>query len=340
MPGQLTSLTGTQKAACLLLAIGKDKAAKVMSTMTEAEVEEVAAEIVRMGTVPRALANTVVTEFYTAVHGAGNGPRGGADTARELLVGTVGKARANSILERVNSTPGSMPFAFLRNADGRQLYNFLVDEHPQTIALVVAHLRTDQAAAILAGLPEDMLAQVAHRIAKMDSTAPEYIHAVAEVLQRRTSSALAPSQQQATEVGGIEPLVEMINRADSATEKLILEGLTGIDEELAEEIRGQMFVFEDLLNLEDRAIQLILRSVESGVLAKALKGASEAVNNKILKNVSSRARESIVEEIELMGRMRMSEVEEARAVVVGFVRELEAKGEIVLRGGEEDEYVG
>lgn len=339
MSGQLVSLTGTQKAAALLLQLGKEPAAKVMSAMNEAEVEAVAAEIVRMGNMPKQLASSVLTEFYTAIHGGGGGPRGGTEAARDLLVGTVGKARANSILERVATAPGSMPFAFLRDADGRQLQNFLVDEHPQTIALVVAHLRTDQASAVLSGLEPDLQADVAHRIATMEGASNEFIHRVAEGLQRRTSSALTPAAQTSTEVGGIQPLVEILNRADAGTEKSILEGLKGRDEELAEEIRSQMFVFEDMLNLEDRAIQMVLRGVEMGLLAKALKGASEAVSNKILKNISERAREGIKEEIEMMGRVRMSEVEEARGEVVSAVRDLEAKGEIILRGNDEDEYV-
>lgn len=338
MTGQaLSSLTGAQRAAVLLLQIGKENATKILSRLRQDEVEEIAAEIVRLDKMPGYTAQEVLTECYTSLHSTQMGTRGGMAIAREMLEGTLGRTQANSIMDRVASTPGSLPFSFLRDADGRQLHNFLADEHPQTIALVVAHLRTDQSAAVMRGLEKKLQAEVAHRIAVMEGASPELIRCVAEGLQRRTSSALTPVPS--TEVGGIQPLVDILNRADGNTEKLILEGLSELDAELAEEIRAQMFVFEDMANLEDRAIQLVLRSVETGALAKALKGASEMVTNKILKNVSTRARQGIEEEIELMGRMRMSEIEEARGAVVAVVRDLEARGEIVLRSNEEDEYV-
>ncbi|MFP5346367.1 MAG: flagellar motor switch protein FliG [Actinomycetes bacterium] len=338
-PGTSTEeLTGTQKAAVLLLQLGKEKAGPVLAALTEAEVEELAAEIVKLGSLPGELADQVVAEFY-GMMGAGHsaGARGGVDVARELLENSLGRMRAEDLLERVSSSPGRIPSAFLREADPRQLQNILAAEHPQTIALVLAHLRPDQASLVLSGLEPSLQAEVAHRIAVMDRTSPDMVRTVAEVLHRRTSSVLAPVE--AAAVGGLQPLVEIINRADPGTERLILEGLDARDNALAEQVRSKMFVFDDIVGLEDRAVQLVLRQVESQALATALKGVREEVSQKVLGNVSERARENLLEEIELLGRVRMSQVEEARAAVVTVIRSLEAAGEIVLRRDDDDEYV-
>lgn len=333
-------LNGTQKAAVLLLQLGKERAAKVLATMHEAEVEEIASEIVKMGSVPAPVIESVLSEFHMMLSGgAGGVARGGVDAAREILEGSLGRLKTEDMLERVSHSPGRIPFAFLREADPRQLLNILGGEHPQTIALVLAHLRAEQASRILSGLGESLQGDVAVRIATMDRTSPEMIRAVAEVLHRRTSSVLSPVDT--SEVGGLKPLVEIINRADPGSDKLILEGIEVRDSDLAEQVRSKMFVFEDILGLEDRAIQLVLRQVESNTLAVALKGAKSEVADKILRNVSERARENLTEEIEMLGRVRVSEVEEARGGVVAAIRALEAAGEIVLRRGgeEEDEYV-
>ncbi|GAB2693961.1 flagellar motor switch protein FliG [Thalassiella azotivora] len=334
-----TQLTGSQKAAALLVQLGKEKAGKVLATMTEPEVEELAAEIVKLGNLPGALADGVIEEFYALMGTGGGGARGGVDVARELLEGSLGRTRTDDLLDRVSSSPGRIPFAFLREADARQLTNFLANEHPQTIALVLAHLRAEQASLVLSGLRPDLQADVAHRVAVMDRTAPDMIRTVAESLHRRTSSVLSPVEVVSV-VGGLQPLVEIINRADPGTEKLILEGLDTLDPALAEQVRSKMFVFDDIITLEDRAVQLVLRQVESAVLATALKGARADVSEKVLSNVSERARENLTEEIDLLGRVRISQVEEARAAVVSVIRSLESAGEIVLRRGEDDdEYV-
>jgi flagellar motor switch protein FliG len=337
MPTQ--ELTGSQKAAVLLVQLGREKAGRVLAAMSEAEVEELAAEIVKLGSLPGELADEVVQEFHGLMgSGHSTGARGGVDVARELLENSLGRVRTEDLLERVSSSPGRIPFAFLREADPRQLQNFLGAEHPQTIALVLAHLRPDQASLVLSGLEHSLQADVAHRIAVMDRTSPDIVRTIAEVLHRRTSSVLAPVEVAA--VGGLQPLVEIINRADPGTEKLILEGLDARDTELAEQIRSKMFVFDDIVGLEDRAVQLVLRQVESQALATALKGVPDQVSEKVLRNVSERARDNLLEEIELLGRVRMSQVEEARAAVVTVIRSLEAAGEIVLRRDDDDEYVG
>jgi flagellar motor switch protein FliG len=333
-----STLTGSQKAAALLVQLGKEQAARVLSTMSEAEVEELAAEIVKLGTVPGNVADQVLEEFHALVRAGGSaGARGGVDVARELLQESLGRARTAELLDRLSSSPGRIPFSFLREADARQILNFVSSEHPQTIALVLAHLRADQASAVLSGLAADLQADVAHRIAVMDRTSPDLVRTVAEVLHRRTSSVLGPTEVAA--VGGVQPLVEIINRADPGTEKLILEGLDARDNELAEQVRSRMFVFDDIVGLEDRGMQLVLRQVETQVLATALKGVRQEVSDKVLRNVSERARENLLEEMELLGRVRVSQVEDARASVVSVIRALEAAGELVLRRDDDDDYI-
>ncbi|PID54086.1 MAG: flagellar motor switch protein FliG [Micrococcales bacterium] len=328
-------LTGTQKAAVLLLQMGKDRASKVLAVMHEAEVEEIAGEILKLKSLPASVTDNVIAEFHSLIGAGSGGTRGGMEPARQILEGPFGRMKTDDMLERLANSPGRIPFAFLRDADPRQLLNLLSAEHPQTIALVLAHLRPEQASAIMSGLERGLQADVACRIASMDRTSPEMIRAVAEILHRRTSSVL--DQAETSEVGGLKPLVEIINRADPGTEKLILEGLEARDADLAEKVRSKMFVFDDILGLEDRAVQMVLRQVESGVLAKALKGVKPEVAEKVLGNVSERARENLTEEIELLGRLRVSEVEEARAQVVATIRALESAGEIVLRRGEEED---
>ena len=238
---------------------------------------------------------------------------------------------------RLSSNLFDMPFKFLQNADSRQLLSFLSDEHPQTIALVLAHVPAPLASKVLGGLGSDLQAEVAHRIATMDRTSPEVIQQVQASLERRMSTMLVPADLSA--VGGVQPLVEIINRADRGTEKLILEGLEQRDPELADEVRSRMFVFEDLINLDDRAVQLVLRQVEVANLAIALKGVASVVRNKVMKNMSERAAESLGEEIELLGPVRVQAVEEAQTEVVRVIRQLEEDGQIIVRRGAEDEFV-
>lgn len=332
------TLTGTQKAALVLIQIGKDQAARVMSQMNEAEIEELSAEIARLERIDPAIAESVLEEFHAASLGGirFNG-RGGMSYAQEVLEASMGREKAAGLLERLATSMQGQPFEFLQYADARQVVSLLTGEHPQTVALVLAHLRAEHASAIMTGLPQTVQADVAHRIALMERAAPDVVAVVAEALQSRASAVLTTAEFAA--VGGVQPLVEIINRADPATEKLILEGLEARDSELAEEVRSRMFVFSDVTLLEDRAIQLVLRGVEMSVLATALKGASEEVRDKIVRNLSERAAENLVEEIELLGPVRLSAVEDARANVVQVIRRLEESGQIVIRREGEDEYV-
>ncbi|MGV8968423.1 MAG: flagellar motor switch protein FliG [Cellulomonas sp.] len=331
-------LSGTQKAAIVLLQLGRERAARVMSRLDESEIDEITAEIVRLENLDPRVADGVMEEFHAvSIVGPSLIARGGLGYAQQLLESSLGPERARSVMDRLSTAMAGQPFEFLQHADARQVLSLLTGEHPQTVALVLAHLRPEHASAILAGLPADTQGEVAHRIALMERAAPDVVAVVAENLQRKASSVLTP--QETSAVGGVQPLVEIINRADPGTEKQILEGLEARDVALAEEVRSRMFVFGDIVLLEDRAVQLVLRSVEGGVLAVALKGTSEEVQDKILSNLSERARENIVEEMELLGPTRMSQVEEARAGIVQGIRHLEESGQIVIRRDGEDEYV-
>lgn len=331
-------LTGTQKAALLLIQLGKEQASRVMAQFDEAEIEELTTEIARLERVDPAMADGVMEEFYDAsLATTGFTGRGGVAFAQQVLEASVGRERAAGMLERLATSMQGQPFEFLQYADARQVVGLLNGEHPQTIALVMAHLRAEHASAIMTGLPPETQGEVAHRIALMERASPDVVAVVAENLQRKASAVLTP--QETAAVGGLQPLVEIINRADPTTEKAILEGLEARDHALAEEVRSRMFVFSDITLLEDRAIQLVLRGVEMSSLALALKGAAEEVKEKILSNLSERARENLVEEMDLLGPVRLSMVEEARSAVVQVIRKLEESGQIVIRREGEDEYV-
>lgn len=332
------TLTGTQKAALVLMQIGRDRAAKVMAQLDETSIEELTAEILRMERVDRDMADEVIAEFHAVTLGGGSSiSNGGLGFAQQLLEASMGGAKAQELLDRLATSMAGQPFEFLQQADARQVLALLNGEHPQTMALVLAHLRPEHASAILAGLPNETQGEVAHRIALMERAAPDVVMVVADSLHKKASAVLTPRETSA--VGGVGPLVEIINRADPGTEKLILEGLETRDVELAEEVRSRMFVFADIVLLEDRALQLVLRGVESANLALALKGAGPGERDAVLRNLSERASENLLEEIELLGAVRMSQVEEARAEIVQVIRRLEESGQIVIRREGEDEYV-
>jgi flagellar motor switch protein FliG len=334
---ELVALSGVQKAAILLMQLGREDSARVLSEMREAEVELVMAEIVRLQDVDADVAAGVLSEFQDMATARRYQVQGGMSYAKDLLESTMGGPRAADILGRISASVMQIPFEFLGRADARQILSFLQDEHPQTIALVMAHMAADQASTVLGGLSPALQTDVAHRIALMDRTSPEIIKTVEANLERRLSSVLQPSDF--SEIGGITRLVDIINRADRATERLILEGLEGLDPELADQVRSRMFMFEDIVQLDDRAIQLVLRQVETADLATALKGVREDVRDKITKNLSERAAENLVEEIELLGRVRLHAVEEAQAKVVHAIRVLEESGEVSVVRGSDDDYV-
>jgi flagellar motor switch protein FliG len=337
LPDPLRGMSGRQKAAVLVLQLGREESARVLGQLSELELEELSTEIARMGNVPSEVSAAVLGEFAGVLTNGAATTRGGLDLARELLLSTVGEKRAGEMLERLSQSFVELPFAFMQNLDSRQITSFIADEHPQTIALVLAHLPAGLASNVLAGLGRELQASVAHRIAVMDRTSPDLIRQVESSLERRLSSLGVASDLSA--VGGVRPLVEIINRADRGTEKLLLEGLDLLDPVLAEQVRSQMFMFEDLASLDDRAIQLVLRQVQANDLAIALKGVPESVRAKIVQNMSERAALNLAEEIDVLGPVRVHLVEEAQAGIVRIIRQLEESGQIVVGRGDEDAFV-
>jgi flagellar motor switch protein FliG len=332
------TMSGLRKAAMLMVQMGKDDSVRLMAHLRENEVEELSAEIARLGALDVTAADQVLEEFHTLATTHRYVGQGGMDYARDLLEASMGPEAAKAILERLAVSMTDMPFGFLGHADPRQVLSYVQHEHPQTIALVLAHMPATLASPILSGLAPDLQSDVAHRIAVMDRTSPEIIRQVEMALERKLSSVLQPSEL--STVGGLQPLVDIINRADRGTERLILEGLEGRSPELAEEVRRRMFMFEDVKMLEDRAVQLVLRQVEMVDLATALKGVAEEVRDKVVRNLSERARENLIEEIELLGPVRLRNVEESQAKIVQVIRSLEQSGQVeIQRGGDEDEFV-
>ncbi|MGA8257251.1 MAG: flagellar motor switch protein FliG [Nocardioides sp.] len=328
---------GARKAAVLLVQLGKTRAASVLAHLNENEVEAITAEIARLDTISGAESQSVLTEFRDLMTAREHISRGGLAFAQQVLEQSLGSERAAEIIERLNAAAIQMPFQFLRQADPAQLRSFIVDEHPQVIALVLAHMTPDKASLLLSGLPPEQQAQVAHRIAVMDRTSPDIVRTVESTLERKLSSMLQPADM--SRVGGLDPLVSIINCSDRATERQIVEGLEALDAPLADEVRSRMFMFEDIVDLDDRSLQQVLRQVETSSLALALKGVSDAVRDKVTGNLSSRAAETLVEDIELLGPVRLTQVEEAQQAVIRTIRQLEERGEIMVRRGGDVEFI-
>jgi flagellar motor switch protein FliG len=328
---------GIRKAAVLLVQLGQENASKVLAHLPESEVEAISAEILQLESLGATETETVVSEFRELATARANVLRGGPEFARALLEESLGYERAESVMGRLAATAMQLPFQFLHRADPRQLLSFISGEHPQVIAVVLAHLPSDKATLVLSGLDPDRQADVAHRIAVMDRTSPEPLKLLEEALERKMGSILQPMD--ISKVGGLDPLIQIINRSDRATERLIVEGLQARDPELAEEVKSRMFMFEDILMLENRDLQQVLRQVEGADLAPAMKGVSEELRLKITSNMSERAGETLLEEIELLGPVLLRQVEEAQQKIILVIRRLEDAGDIVLRRGNDDEYV-
>ena len=323
-------LTGKQKAAIVLVALGTEVASRILPHLNEAEVEELSLEIARLGSIPAEVRQQVIKEFYEICLAQNLALEGGLDHARTMLEQAFGPEKAQEILERLTRALQMLPF----DVHPTQLSTFLADEHPQTIALVLAYLEPQTAAAVISNLPPELRPEVAERLATMGSTPPDVIRRVEAVLQRKLSSI---ASQELSAAGGVKSLVEVLQWVDRNTERAIFDYLNDTNPELAEEIRKLMFTFEDLLQLDDRAIQQVLKEVDMKELALALKGASDALKEKIFRNMSERAVNMLKEEIEFMGPVRVRQVEEAQQRIVSIVRRLEEAGEIVIsRGGEEE----
>ncbi len=337
MASRAHELTGLRKAAILLVQMGQEQASRVLAQMEQPEMEELVAEIARLQHIDGETAEQVVQEFADTATARRYAAHGGLNYARDLLTEGLGYDRANEVMGRLEAAISEMPFQFLRRTDVRQLISFLQDEHPQTIALVLAHLSAEQASLILSNLNPALQATIAHRIAAMDRTSPETVRKVESILHRRMSSILQPTEMSV--VGGLDPLVDIVTRSDRATERLILDGLEAIDPALAEAVRAQMFLFEDIVLLDNRSVQVVLQQVDMTDLALALKGVRTDVRDKVTGNLSTRAAENLAEEVDLLGQVRISAVEESQAKIVRVIRSLEESGQIVIQRGDDDQYV-
>ena len=327
--------TNRQKAATLLVALGAEATAKIFKHLGEDDIEGLTLDVARLGKVTPENRRTAVAEFHEMCLAQDVIAEGGILQARKALEAAFGAERANEVISKVLQTLQVLPFDFVKKTDPSQLLSFIQDEHPQTIALILAHLNANQAAGVLSGLPQELRAEVARRIAIMDRTPPEVIREIERVLERKLSSTV--NTQNFTKAGGVKTLVEIINWVDRTTEKTILESLTETSPELADEVKKLMFVFEDIILLDDGSIQKVLREVDAKELALALKAVGEEVQNRIYKNMSERAATMLKEDMEFMGPVRLRNVEEAQQRIVGIIRRLEESGEIVIaRGGGEE----
>lgn len=331
-------LTGTQKAAVVLMNMDQQRAAQVMKQFTESEAEEIIAEIVRLRWVDADVAERTISEFHELTIKGSRNARGGRDFAAGLLEASFGAERAAGVMNRVASSVAGKAFEFLDAAEPGQILALVDGEMPQTIALVLAHLRPEHASLVLAGLDDSLRTDVAQSIAIMGSATPETVRVVAETMKGRAGAVVA-SRESMEVVGGVQPLVEIINRADVLTERALLDALEERDPELAAEVRSRMLTFADIVKLESRDVQQVLRGIDAGVLAVAMKGSSESVIEVIRANLSERNRSILDEEIQSVGPVRMSHVAEARADIVRAIRELEAQGSITVLRADEDEYV-
>ncbi|MCR5347304.1 MAG: flagellar motor switch protein FliG [Fretibacterium sp.] len=329
-------ISGREKIAVLMVSLGNDIAPEVYKKLDDATIELITLEIANLRKVTPEVKLDVLKEAQEVLMAREFMARGGVDYARDVLERALGPERAQNLLARITASLQVKPFDFMRHTDATQILGFIQNEHPQTIALILSYLEPPQAALILSGLTPDMQANVTKRIATMDRITPEVLREVERVLERKLSTVMG---QDFTMAGGIDAVVALVNSADRTTERNIMEYLEENDPELAEEIKKRLFVFEDIMRLDDRSLQRILREVDMKELSLALKGATEELKTKFFKNMSKRAAEMLQEDMEYMGPVRVKDVEEAQQKVVNVVRGLEEQGEIVIATGGEDELV-
>jgi flagellar motor switch protein FliG len=329
LPETSESLEGLTKAAILLLAVGPERAASMLKSMDPKAVEEVTRELAGLGQVPTRLHSEVIAEFYTSTIASQYSGEGGLDYAKKILQASMDPKSAERMLGQIQTQVQKTPFSFLQRAESENLLTFIQDEHPQTIALIICHLPHHKASEVIGGLPVQKQVEVIKRVANMEQTNPEVIREVERGLESRLSSMLMQSMEK---TGGVETVAEILNLADRATEKSIMGGLEAEDPDLVEQIRRLMFVFEDILKVNDKGIQAVLKEVENSELGLALKTASEELRNKIFKNMSERAAALIREDMEYMGPVKVSDVESAQQRIVDIVRRLEDAGEVVVEG--------
>ncbi|GAA0121402.1 flagellar motor switch protein FliG [Clostridium faecium] len=332
---KVEKLSGVQKAAILFITLGPEASAGIIKKLPEREIQKVTYEIANMSTVSAEQRQAILDEFLEMNKAKEYIMEGGLDYARNLLSKALGTQRAAEILEKVTEiTQQYRPFSIARKADAHQIMNVISNEHPQTIALILCYLQPDKAAQIMAELPVELQAEVAYRIATMNTIYPVVVKEIEEVLNDKLSNVIHNSET--TIVGGVSSLVNILNQVDRSTERNITEGLEREDAELAEKVKESMFVFEDIITLDDVAIQRVLREMDNKELCLALKGASEQVANVIFKNQSKRAAATLKEDMEFLGPVRLMDVEKAQQKIVSLIRRLEEAGEIqIARGGED-----
>ena len=329
-------MMGGQKAAVLLIALGPEMSANIFKHLKDDEIEELTLEIANTRSVSAAKKEEVLDEFYEVCLAQQYIAEGGITYAKDLLEKALGPDKARDVIGKLTASLQVRPFEFVKKTDPTQLLNFIQDEHPQTIALILSYLSSAQASIIIAALPPEKQADVAKRIAQMDRTSPDVIKEVEKVLERKLASMI---NQDYTIVGGVDAIVEILNTVDRGTEKHIIETLEIEEPELADEIRRKMFVFEDILSLDDKSIQRVLREVDNNELAMALKGSTEEVQSVIFNNLSKRLAVMIREDMEFMGPVRLKDVEEAQQKIVNVIRKLEDAAEIIISRGGGDEIV-
>ena len=329
-------IRGVQRAAILLISLGPERSAGIFKHLKEEEIEELTLEIANTRSVTPQVKEQVINEFYEVCLAQQYIAEGGINYAKDLLEKALGSEKAMDVIGKLTASLQVRPFEFVRKTDATQLINFIQDEHPQTIALILSYLAPAQASQVISALAPERQADVARRIATMDRTSPDVVKEVEKVLESKLASLV---NQDYTTIGGVDAVVEILNSVDRGTERHIMETLELESPELAEEIRKKMFVFEDILLLDDRAIQRVLRDVENNDLAIALKNANEDVKNAIFNNVSKRLAVMIKEDMDFMGPVRVTDVEEAQQKIVNIIRKLEDAGEIVISRGGGDEIV-
>lgn len=328
--------SGKEKAAMLLISLGPEKSAEIFKHLKEEEIEQLTLEIANIRTVAPEEKEKVLEEFYQMCLAQDFIAEGGISYAKEILEKALGPEKALEVINKLTVSLQVRPFDFVRRADPSQLLNFIQNEHPQTIALILAYLKPQQASIVLSALAQEKQADVARRIATMDRTSPEVIKEVERVLEKKLSSLVTEDY---TAAGGVQAIVDILNNVDRGTEKYIMETLEIEETSLAEEIKKRMFVFEDILTLDNRSIQRFLREVDNAQLAVALKGSTEEVQKLIFNNMSKRLAEMVKEDIDFMGPVRLKDVEEAQQKIVNIIRKLEDAGEIVISRGGGDEII-
>ncbi|MCH4888718.1 flagellar motor switch protein FliG [Acidaminobacter sp. JC074] len=328
--------TGKQKAAILLIALGSEKSAKIFSHLQDDEIEELTLEIANMQRVTTEEKEEILEEFYEICLAQDFISEGGISYAKDVLEKAMGSQKALEIINKLTASLQVRPFDFVRRTDASQLLNFIQNEHPQTLALILSYLNPNQAASILSALPQEKQADVAQRIAIMDRTSPEVIKEVEQVLERKLSSMMT---QDYASTGGIQAIVEILLSVDRGTEKFIMETLEIQKADLAEEIRKRMFVFEDIVNLDSVSIQRFIREIDNSDLSVALKASTDEVKEVIYANMSKRMAEMLAEDMEFMGPVRLRDVEEAQQKIVNVIRKLEEAGEIIIARGGGDELI-